>query len=105
MFFVVYVIGSLGFGGAEKDFQAWYQGYANQLGLCSDPDNPKHCYDYRSAWKTGAVPDSTGHWPSRFKTLDHPNRFVNGIDTRELNRCNCQKSILSVVRKILLHLQ
>jgi hypothetical protein len=26
--------------------------------------------------------DKSGHWPSRFKDDDHPNRWVEGEDTK-----------------------
>jgi len=26
--------------------------------------------------------DGLYHWPSQFKSDDHPNRFVNGVDTK-----------------------
>ena len=32
-----------------------------------DWENPQHFYDYMSAYKAGAEPDSTGHWPSKYK--------------------------------------
>lgn len=67
----------------EQNFQNWYKNYAKEFGLDSNPDNPEHHYDYRAAYKSGLGPDKTGHWDSRFKSLDHPNRFVNGVDTRE----------------------
>ena len=45
---------------------------------------PDTKYDYVSAWKAGATPDSTGHWPSEFKHEDSPERYINGIDTKNL---------------------
>src|SRR5262245_36005176 len=65
----------------ESNFRRWYNNYAVRLRLNPDPDDPRHQYDYRSAWKAGAKPDAQGHWPSQFKLPDHPNRYVNGIDT------------------------
>lgn len=71
----------------ERDFQDWYAGWAKTTGLSSDPDDPRHKYDYRSAYTAGAVPsvseeDRAYHWPSQFKSDDHPNRFVGGVDTK-----------------------
>ena len=75
---------------SEAQFQKWYAGWANYLGLDPNPDHPAHKYDYRGAYKMGLGPtlspeDNLYHWPSRFKDADHPNRFVliNGklVDT------------------------
>lgn len=72
----------------EKEFQDWYSGWSETTGISPDPDDPKHKYDYRAAYKSGAEPqiadDNQYHWPSRFKADDHPNRFVAGIDTKNL---------------------
>jgi len=68
-------------GKTEADFQKWYANISQKKGLNPNPDDPKHHYDYRAAYHAGMSPDESGHWPSEFKTADHPNRFVNGIDT------------------------
>ena len=69
----------------EEDFLSWYQKWAERTGLDPDPDDPRHHYDYRAAYFNGAVPvqnkQGEWHWPSAFKTKDHPNRYVNGVDT------------------------
>lgn len=65
----------------EAGFSEWYAGHAQQQGLDPDPDAPEHFYDYRAAFKAGAGPDESGHWPSQFKRPGHPNRYVDGIDT------------------------
>lgn len=70
----------------EEEFQKWYRSWASRTNLDLDPDDPLHKYDYRAAFLAGEEPllsplDNQYHWPSRFKALDHPNRFVNGIDT------------------------
>jgi hypothetical protein len=44
--------------------------------LDPDPDGDLHKYDYRGAFKAGFSPDIDGHFPSKFKDDDHPNRFV-----------------------------
>jgi hypothetical protein len=72
----------------EQKFQTWYAGWAAKAGLDPDPDSPLHKYDYRKAYKAGAKPeidpsDGLYHWPSEFKDDDHPNRFVNGVDTKK----------------------
>lgn len=61
----------------EGGFQDWYAGHAKRLGLNRNPDDPQHHYDYRAAYRAGATPDKTGHWPSQFKTEGHPRTFIN----------------------------
>ena len=68
-------------GDQEQKFQAWYASWAEKLGLNPNPDDPRHQYDYRAAFRAGAAPNEEGHWPSQFKAPDHPNRFVGGVDT------------------------
>jgi diguanylate cyclase (GGDEF)-like protein len=71
----------------EKAFQKWYSQWAQKAGIDPDPDNPLHKYDYRGAFKAKQQPilaeDGLYHWPSRWKDEDHPNRFVNGVDTKK----------------------
>lgn len=69
----------------EDEFQRWYAEKAAQTGINPDPDNPDHKYDYRAAFAAGAEPNAEGHWPSQFKADDHPNRFVEGVDTKTGN--------------------
>jgi len=69
----------------EKAFQDWHLGWSRKTGVNPDPDDSRHYYDYRAAYKAGAEPklsekDNTYHWPSKFKSMNHPNRFVDGID-------------------------
>lgn len=71
----------------EPAFQKWYQQWAAKAGIDPNPDNPLHRYDYRAAYRAGVVPqidpsDGRYHWPSKFKADDHPNRYVNGQDTK-----------------------
>jgi hypothetical protein len=83
----------------EPGFQQWYAGHAKKLGLASNPDDPQHKYDYRAAYRAGAAPGPDGHWPSQFKADDHPNRFINGVDTKvsspKAGPLNPQKTNLS----------
>lgn len=70
----------------EAGFQNWNKQWSEITGTDPNPDNPEHHYDYRAAYKAGAVPevdqeDGFYHWPSQFKRPTHPNRFVDGIDT------------------------
>jgi hypothetical protein len=70
----------------EGAFQNWYKGWAAHTGISPNPDDPEHYYDYRAAYRAGVSPtidktDGLYHWPSQFKQLEHPNRFVNGVDT------------------------
>jgi hypothetical protein len=66
----------------EQEFQDWYSGHAKRLGLDPNPDDPRHQYDYRAAHKAGVDPGPDNHWDSRFKSDDHPNRFIDGVDTK-----------------------
>jgi hypothetical protein len=79
----------------EGGFQAgirdtpWHQEFTAKHGApnLEDPN-----YDYRRAWAAGARPtvrdpgDGELHWPSTFKGANHPNRYVNGVDTISGNR-------------------
>lgn len=70
----------------EQEFRRWYRNHATSAGIDPDPDNPLHKYDYRAAYRAGYEPemgpDGLMHWPSEFKSDDHPNRFVGGMDTK-----------------------
>jgi hypothetical protein len=65
----------------EADFQSWYKSHAEKLKINPNPDDRLHFYDYRSAYKEGSGPDKEGHWPSKYKSKEHPRRVLNGIDT------------------------
>src|SRR5258705_11391750 len=67
---------------SEPAFQKWYAERASKLHINPNPDDPRHFYDYRAAYRAGAEPDSTGHWPSKFKLPGHPRLIINGVDTR-----------------------
>lgn len=66
----------------EHVFRQWYAGMSKKHGLDPDPDSPEQRYDYRAAFKAGAKPDASGHWPSTFKQPGHPNEVVGGFNTR-----------------------
>lgn len=72
--------------GTEKDFKRWYSVWAEKTGLSADPDDSRHKYDYRAAYRAKASPargeDGKWHWPSRFKAEDHPRRIIKGVDTK-----------------------
>ena len=78
-------------GSSEADFQTWYAAQVKFLSdhgqvLNPNPDDPKHKYDYRAAFTNNSTPgidpsDGLYHWSSEFKDGDHPNRYVNGVDT------------------------
>jgi hypothetical protein len=68
-------------GPFEVEFRKFYSDQAKKWNLDPNPDDPRHHYDYRKAYKAGARPDKTGHWPSKYKEENHPNRFVKGEDT------------------------
>lgn len=69
-------------GSDEPQFQEWYARHAQQQKLDPNPDDPRHFYDYRGAFRSGATPDASGHWPSTFKREGHPDLYIDGIDTR-----------------------
>lgn len=70
-------------GQEEVDFQRWYTGHAERLGLDPDPNiSDVNRYDYRAAFLAGAEPDVDMHWPSEHKLAGHPNLIVDGRDTR-----------------------
>jgi hypothetical protein len=64
----------------------WFSEFKKKYG--EEPDLDTRDYDYRAAWKAGTRPtvrdpgDGLLHWDSRFKGDNHPNRYVNGIDTK-----------------------
>lgn len=64
----------------ESQFMQWYADHAASTGLAPSPDDPLHKYDYRAAYLAGASPepneDGSYHWPSQFKSMDHPDRFI-----------------------------
>jgi hypothetical protein len=62
----------------EKQFKKDYKKTAKARGLNPDPDAPGHKYDYRGAWRAGAVKGGKKgeHFPSKFKHDDHPNRVI-----------------------------
>ena len=68
----------------ETKFQSDYKAYAEKSGLDTDPDNPKHFYDYRALYKDegGFYPDEAGHLSSKYKLDGHPRMFVNGVNTK-----------------------
>jgi hypothetical protein len=61
---------------ANSGFDKWYADWAKKNGLDPNPDDPQHFYDYRAAYRSGAKPDKTGHWPSEFKKSGHPREFL-----------------------------
>ncbi len=65
----------------EKKFQSWYKKQATKTGLNPNPDDKRHYYDYRRAYRAGVEPDPNNHWPSKFKDPNHPRRYIGGIDT------------------------
>lgn len=65
----------------ETAFRQWYAPIAKAQQLDANPDDPQHHYNYRLAFKAGALAGPDGHWPSAYKDATHPNRFVNGQDT------------------------
>ena len=67
---------------SEANFRKWYAGHASRLRINPDPDAPQHYYDYRAAYRAGAKPDASGHWPSQFKRTGHPRMVIGGVNTK-----------------------
>jgi hypothetical protein len=63
----------------DAAFRRWYADMARRHGLNADPDADGQLYDYRAAFKAGAKPDESGHWPSDFKKPGHPAMVVGGF--------------------------
>lgn len=67
----------------EINFNSWYQGVAKQYGLNPDPNDPKHHYDYRLAYKLGVreptyQPEHGQYrWPDIGKEKDY-NKYYEG---------------------------
>ena len=85
------LLASLAYDPQEGSFQSgirdtpWFTEFKNRFGEEPNLNDPN--YDYRQAWAAGARPDVRDpgdgllHWSSQFKGENHPNRFVNGVDT------------------------
>ena len=67
----------------DTGFSDWYSNIAERSNLSPDPDDPRHYYDYRSAYEAGAELGEMKHLPSRFKHDLHPNRYI--IDEKDLS--------------------
>ena len=63
----------------EIAFQRWYKKHAEKNRLDPDPDDVRHWYDYRKAFKSGAKPDKSGHLPTKYKREGHPRRHIGGF--------------------------
>lgn len=72
----------------EPAFKEWYADRSSKLGINPNPDDPQHFYDYRAAFRSGAEPDSSGHWPSQFKQPGHPREILDGVNTRTGEKVN-----------------
>lgn len=59
-----------------------YRRYADQYGIKSEMDDPRHFYDYPAAIRAGARPDEAGHWPSEYKREGHSRMVVDGVNTK-----------------------
>jgi hypothetical protein len=63
----------------------WFKEFKEKHGEEPNLDDPN--YDYRAAWRAGSRPevrdpgDGMLHWSSQFKGENHPNRYVDGVDT------------------------
>ena len=64
----------------DVEFLDWYSGVAERSNLSPDPQDPRHYYDYKAAYKAGAELDERKHLPSKFKHDLHPDRFIINKD-------------------------
>ena len=64
----------------DVEISHWYSNIAEKSNLSPDPDDPRHYYDYRAAYESGAKLDEKKHLPSEFKHDLHPDRFIIGKD-------------------------
>lgn len=76
----------------ESKFNDWFQPVASKLDLSPDPYDPEAYYDYHGfydAMNDGRfkAPDAPGgHWPSEFKSDDHPRAYLlDPVDGRYFN--------------------
>ena len=60
-------------------FRVWFENQAKKNGLDPNPDVGD--YNYRAAYRANAASGADSHWPSEYKTTNHPNRFINGYDS------------------------
>jgi len=67
----------------EGVFRKWYSKQAKKSKLHPNPDDSRHHYNWRGAFRAGAKPDESGHWPSKFKKKGHPRLIIDGKDTRK----------------------
>jgi hypothetical protein len=71
----------------EAEFQRWFRNIVREkkekfgFDLNPNPDDPRHFYDYRRAFLSGAGMDESGHGTSEFKLAGSPERYKEGIDT------------------------
>ena len=71
----------------DKDVLAFRKVFKAKYGEEPNRDPKIAKYDYDAAYKAGARPvldpnDNLYHWDSKYKADDHPNRYVDGIDTK-----------------------
>jgi hypothetical protein len=71
----------------DKDVLAFRKVFKEKFGEEPSRNFSEAKYDYDSAYEAGVRPvfnkeDGLYHWDSRFKADDHPNRYVNGVDTK-----------------------
>ena len=67
----------------DAEFLDWYSNLSERANISPDPDDPRHYYDYRAAYKEGVDLDESRHLPSRFKHDLHPDRYI--IDKEDLS--------------------
>ena len=88
----------------DPGFAKWYGEIVKGSDISPDPDDPKHYYDYRSAYNAGADPDGDMHLPSEFKHDLHPNRYVVGknleiMDSKYNKPAKLEEMIMQVFQR------
>ena len=64
----------------SSEFLDWYSKKAGREDAPSDPDDPRHYYDFRGAYEAGA---NIKRLPSKFKHDLHPERYA--VDEKDLS--------------------
>ena len=60
----------------EQRFREDYAAWAAKAGMDPNPDDPRHFYDYRAAWKAGVLVEGE-HLPSTYKKPGHPRYYID----------------------------
>jgi len=68
-------------GDKKETFESWWTRVLDVHDYAKDPNDPKHYYDYKAAYRSGhKIPKSGEHWSSEFKHDLHENRYIKQKD-------------------------